>query len=405
MSIDATDRALVITGTENELHMVVFSYSSFAVLSNHFSVDSSRCIGRFIGKFLRPSLLSIPHFSRSTSQGDTQKYFFIEFNVTRECLVVQILFLPVEYPVSLHTSITITFSYKQTLHITKYSMGNEYMVHSCDISGDYIRVQGGISFYISWMEIIGAVDVIECWSASNSIINILKVHPDKCFLPCHIANIPIITVNGNHELCDICTYEWIHNNEVYLLDYLPSYGSINFELMYGNSSSLQICIASARRSCCAKLVYCYFIMKTRFKFSERRSIGASVYSTDVWRTQRLRDAEFVEHCKPNCWFPTEDPVLFRCGAYEYIPRKTFHSSRLTGNWSSTGYECASIGAQLLSVFDRRELTFIIQNIMTPYAIEHAFIGMQRKVHISFEEVLPKFNISYSALYHCGARKI
>ena len=400
MSIDATDRALVITGTENELHMVVFSYSPFAVLSYHFSVDSSRCIGRFIGKFLRPSLLSIPHFSRSSSTGETLEEFFIQFNVTRECLTVQLIFLPVEYPISFHTSITITFSYKQTLHIWKYSMGNEYMGHPCQISGGYIGVQGGISSYTSFMKIIGTVDVVNCWSVSSSIINILKVHPNECFLPCQIVNIPIITVNGNLELCDICTYEWINKNGVYSLKYSPSHGSIKFELMYGNISSLEICIASAQRSCCAKLVYCYFTVKTTFQFSERRSISAYIFSSDVWRTQRLRDDEYGEDCQPNCLFPTEDPLLFRFGAYEYFLRNTFHVSRRKGNWSSTGYECGSIGAQLLTVFDRRELTFIIQNIMIPYAVEHVFIGMQRKVRISFEGVLPKLIFHIHHLICC-----
>ena len=402
MSIDTIDRALVITGTENELHMVVFSYSPFAVLSYHFSVDSSRCIGRFIGKFMRPSLLSIPHFSRSSSTGETFEEFLIQFNVTRECLTVQLIFLPVEYPISFHTSVTIAFSYKQALHVWKYSKGNEFMVHSCEISGDYIRVQGRIYSYTSFMEIIGMVDVVDCWSASNSIINIFEVHPNECFLPCQIVDIPIITVNGNHELCDICTYEWINNYDVYVFKYLPSYGSIKFERMYGNISSLEICIGLTQRSCCSGPVHCYFTVNTTFQFSERRSLAATIYSTDVWRTQRLSDDndDDGENCQLNCSFPTEDPVLFRFGAYEYIPRNTFNASWLV-NWSSAGYECARIGAQLLTVFDRRELAFIIQNIMIPYAIEHIFIGMQRKVRISFEEVLTKFDISYSSLYVAG----
>ena len=63
-SIDTTNGELVITSTENELEMVVFSYSPYAVLSYQFSIQSSICIGRFIGRFIRPSLSFAPNCTR-----------------------------------------------------------------------------------------------------------------------------------------------------------------------------------------------------------------------------------------------------------------------------------------------------------------------------------------------------
>ena len=382
-SIDATEGELIITGTENELHMVVFSYSPFAILSYHFSIDSSRCTGLFIGKFIRPSLLSIPWVVRFSTLDARKDQVLIQFSVTRGCLVVQLLFLPVEYPVSFRL-IKITFTYKQALHVSKYSVGIDHMVYSCEIFGDYSRVRGETSFHISSLEIVGVVNVIDCWSASNSIMTILKVHRNECFLPCQAANIPITTVNGNHELCDICAYEWIFKYKLYALYYLPSYGSLKFERIYGNNSSLELCIVSEPRSCCTQQVYCYFSIETTFQFSEQRVMSATIYSSDVWRTKRLTSMKYDGRCQSDCSFPTENPVLFRLGAYEYIPKNTFEGSRIRQNWSSASYECGKIGAQLLTVFDRQELNFIIQNIMTPYAIEHVFIGMQRQVRKSFE---------------------
>ena len=380
-SIDATDETLVITGTENELHMVVFSYSPFTVLSYHFGIDSSVCIGRFIGKFLRPSLLSVPHFSRSSILDNAREQIFIQFNVTRDCLAVQLMFLPVEYPVS-DRLIAITFSYKQALHIWKYSVGIDHMIYTCQIYGDNDRVKGAFSFHTSVVEIIGLVDVINCWSASNSIITILQIHPNKCLMPCQAVSIPTVTANGIHESCNICTYEWIYKYEMYHFDYSPLYGSIEFEQIYGNISSLEICTQSASRSCCTDKVYCFFTFKVKFQFSERRAISVYVYSTDVWRTKRLADAEDAGGCQTDCEVPTENPGVFRFGAYEYIPRNTFQTTWLKLNWSSASYECRKNGAQLLTVFDRRELKFIIQNIMTPYKIEYVFIGIQRQVNDS-----------------------
>ena len=377
-SIDTTDRKLIITSTENELYLVVFSYSPFTYLFYEFSFDSSRCIGRFLGNFIRPSLTSIPKCRKPTSMKYLREECFVTFNVTHECFVVHVVYLPIEYPVS-HRLITIFLAYKEALRVSRYSVGSDRSTYSCAIDGEYHPFEGSSRWSY---RMVGIVDGITCMSGSNSIMNIIRVYPSECILPCLAVNIPLSTVDGNREFCDICTNSWIHRNGKYHINYLPSYGSIKLERVYGNHSTLQFCFDSAETVCCTWQKFCYFNTDTMFQFSEQRAITATVHGTDVWRTQRFAKHEYDSSyiCYSNCSFPTENPFLFRFGAYEYIPRKVkWHASKRTRNWTSSSYECRKIGAQLVTVFDRRELNFIIQNIMNAYAVENVFIGMQRQV--------------------------
>ena len=89
----------VITSTENELYMAVFGYSPFsiAVLSYHFRNESSLCIGRLIGRFMRPSLLITPMCSRSSQKIYPCKQCFIQIKLTHECLASQLIFLPSDF--------------------------------------------------------------------------------------------------------------------------------------------------------------------------------------------------------------------------------------------------------------------------------------------------------------------
>ena len=374
--VDPGDAQLVITSTENELYMVMFSYSPFAVLSYNFSIDSNMCVGRFIGKFLRPSLPSIPDCQRPPF-GLIREECLIKFDVSRECLVIQIIYLPIEYPV-LQLLIHILLAYKGALHIVQYYVGT---YPSCTIYGEYYIIQQS-SLGISRFEIIGIVDEILCRLTSSSTMNIITVHPYDCVLPCHTVNIPSISVSGDHEFCDICTYTWFHRGRPYSVNYLPSYGSISLERIYGNRSSLHFCFDSAASVCCTLQRFCYFSIDTTFQFSEKRMVTGKIYAADVWRTQRVAKPTYDSsyNCYTNCSFPTDNPVLFRFGAYEYIAKKVkWHGSKKMQNWTSSSYECRQIGAQLLTVFDRRELNFIVQSIMAPFAVEHIFIGMQRQV--------------------------
>ena len=98
-SIESEYGEFVITSSENELYMTAFAYAPFAVLSYHFSIESGMCIGRFIGKFMRPPFSITPLCSRSRLTKHACKECFVQINLTRECLVVQLIFLPIEYPV------------------------------------------------------------------------------------------------------------------------------------------------------------------------------------------------------------------------------------------------------------------------------------------------------------------
>ena len=119
-SLDSDDDELIITSTENQFYMTVFSYSPFAVLSYYFSIQRDMCIGRFISRFMRPSMIYIPNCPGLNQYESIQ--CFVQFNVTRECFVVQLVYLPIEYPVA-NRLISIVFPYIEALHIWKYTVG------------------------------------------------------------------------------------------------------------------------------------------------------------------------------------------------------------------------------------------------------------------------------------------
>ena len=382
MSIDSDYKEFVITSTENELYMTVFAYSPFAVLSYHFSIESGICIGRFIGKFMRPSLLIKPLCSRSSLPIQEREQCFVQINLTRECLVVQLIFLPFEFPLSKRLLLSLVFVYEETVHIWKDYVGplDKMPAYSCRIYGEFNSYQGQI-FWKPVREIIGTVDDINCRSASNSIMNIIKIDANKCLLPCQAANIPLVTVGGNDTFCDICMYEWIHKGQSYSLNYLPSYGSIKFERLYDNLIFPEICIVSLARSFYTGHEYCYYSSHTALTFSEPRKITAKIYNADVWRIEKFPISNHY-HYDHTFLFVSENPVFVRFGAYEYILKYSLLNDFGLGNWSMSSYECNMLGAQLLTIFDRRELNFIIKNIMIPFTIDQVFIGMQRQVRKS-----------------------
>ena len=225
---------------------------------------------------------------------------------------------------------------------------------------------------------IGTVEDINCKTASNLIMNIIKIDANICLVPCQAANIPLVTVSGNNTLCDLCMYEWIHKAQSYSGNYVPSYGSIKFERLYDDLFSSEICIVSLARSCCTGHEFCYFSSHTTLKFSEPRKITAKIYNADVWRIQKIANSNF-HHDDHIPLFATENPIFFKYGAYEYILKYSLLDHWGLGNWSISSYRCHIIGAQLLTVFSRHELNFIIKNIMIPFSIDHVFIGMQRQV--------------------------
>ena len=381
-SLDSDDE-LIITSTETELYMTVFSYSPFAVLSYYFSIQSDMCIGRFIGRFMRPSMMYIPNCPGLNQYGSIQ--CLVQFNVTRECFVVQLVYLPIEYPVA-NRLISIVFPYKEALHIWKHSVGISGSAYSCKISGKFRIIHGSV-VRTSRLEIIGNVDSIDCMMASNSMMHIIKVQPKECLLPCTTVRIPVTTINGSDAFCDICAYKWIYRDHHYAVDYLPSYGTITFERINDSTSISRICIESAAKGCASGQEVCYFSSQTTFQFSEQRGIVATVYDTGVWRTQKREYERRYVRYNFSCPFSTQNPVLFRFEAYEYILKNALLNPRASANWTSANHGCLRMDAQLLTVFDRRELNFIINNIMTPYAIEHVFIGMRRQVRKQWRVVM------------------
>ena len=376
-SIDVSGRDLVITGTENELYMVVFAYPPFAVISYQFRVDSSMCIGRFIGKSLRPSMMVMPHFRPESNL----KQFLIQFNVTHHCSHIQIIYLPTEWPYMSHRNV-IYFAYQQVLRVWTNPFYKEYILNSfhCKVRGYYYLLKSNKIRRLPVSEMLGKVHNINCLVSSHnpSVMFIISVHQTNCLQSCHIFSIPVTTSHRNHEFCDICRHQWIKDGLIFQLYYSPTYGVIQFDHIYGNLS-LHICIESVVSRACDGHRFCYSSRRTKFQFADRRLLEVRPASGEIWRTGSSELRENFLHkypVPPNCKFRNRDLFRFRFGAYEYIFQSVYS---ISVTWYRASTNCKKMDAYLLTIFDRRELHYIIQNIMSKFKMDHIILGMKRAV--------------------------
>ena len=383
-NIDVHGRDLVITGTENELYMTVFAYSPFAILSYHFHINYSACVGRFIGKSLRPSLMIIPHLMEYSNKR-ILKHFYIQFNVTRQCASIHILFLPTEC-LDDYLLIHIYTVYQQVLYIRKRSFKTEfsYTPH-LGVDGNFYQLQGKQTPHTMAWEILGKPGTMRSRVPprnSNIDMHVITVRQLDCLQSCHALKIHTTSPVGNSEMCDICQYRWIYNSHKYKLSYSPSHGPIQFERLHG-SLPLKICVESVVGVCCGGHIFCYLgnVNYTLFQFQARRKIEINIEANEVWRTQSmgLRKIDPWDYpCLPHCPFTIPNGGSFRYGVYDYILANSFEVLSL-GSWYKGNNRCRKFDAHLLTVFDRAELQFIHENIMNPYQLEHVFMGIKRRV--------------------------
>ena len=64
-NVDLRHKPISITGSENELYISVYAYSPYTLMSLMFIARDNPCIGIFIGKTVRPSLATIPQFTKT----------------------------------------------------------------------------------------------------------------------------------------------------------------------------------------------------------------------------------------------------------------------------------------------------------------------------------------------------
>ena len=379
---------LTVTSTQRKLLFSVYAYSSLAQVSCHLTTGASKCIGIFLNKDLPTSIALLTKHSfydfglATVVVGGQTTRFVATFSVNDSCLSIQTSVLPTESDAS-WLQLVLLFVYDTALKITKYFIQG-YTANFCctvEIRGEYKPIHGPstVDKTSPFFEIVGRIESITMciWNeCGNMPIVTFVVFQMPCILPCYEISANIANITGIATMCDICNFMFIDRNAFKTYKILLGRIAV-LERLIGNLT-LDIAIGSPEYQASDNLnTYGRYYISYRvdalvLQFGEARVVRVDVADNEFWSIPLGTMLVF----KPGSYnyIPKEIHVL-ELGMYEYVIER---GSPLTG-WQSAANQCSIYGGHLLTIHDQRELDFVIQNIMKPFHIEIAWIGMMRQV--------------------------
>ena len=379
---------VTIISTENKLLVTFYAYSPFTLLSSVVIANSNPCMGLFVGWYIRPSIALMPYNVTETTNylGYHALSSNIYLNISAQCVVIHIIFIPNEY--FEYHSISIIFEYHIMTSIHLESSVHDipplwWNCHKNVMDGDFsythlspYSVSGSRSF--KSIGVIKQIDM-EIFNCGNRPFTIVSVFDISCMYPCRDLYKDSSGEKVSILKCDICKYKWlsiIHNGQWYLVS-----SGINAVSDHMNGGRVMKFLLSSPISNTTPVDHyvIYSTHKTPNHFNESRLMMARFEREEqVWRVPReslkFMTKNEVSQVLISTHFIRINATTFRRGGYEYLVLGFFAE-----NWTAGDVECRKRGAYLLTVYDDRELHFVLNNIMRPLNLEHVFVGMKRMV--------------------------
>ena len=373
---------LVITGTEQQLLVVVYAYSSLANVSCQLATGVSNCVGIFLSWDLKTSIFHITkQVDKQDPFGFNKTTFVATLNVVDNCFLIQTSDLP-RSPGLRNPEITLVFVYKSALKITKCFGRCGIRCHIFKINGDYKPINVPNREKLQIQSFVGPIKSIVISEGYAPLVLFMISHI-PCVLPCQEISPITAHIFAMIKRCDICSFVFIDNIICNMYITIEN-TTITIKRILGDLP-LNIEIGSPQFDARTRMeewheiidfyIYSisYYVDGIALQLEEHRVVKVCVASNGLWRIPR-GSMKIYQEISPFPFIPKELKV-FRFGMYEYFVAR---GSRLT-DWNNETKRCHTYGGHLLTIFDQRELDFVVQNIIKPFKIEIAWIGMRRQV--------------------------
>ena len=373
-AVGLDQRSLSFTASENILYMSVYAYFPYTLLSLTFIAQANDCIGKFIGKLLRPPIpTTLYNIDTSPVYNISKVHLHINLNITRQCYIIYVNVLPEEC--TLHRY-KLHFYLKHNSIVSLHSSmrGSGVNIH---VFGKYQLIGDSRPTCLSYCEVIGDIRVFTMERSSSFVrhpIAAVTLTAMECLQPCRGTNSTIPGVQRMVEMCDVCKYMWLNNsvNATYFVT-VPN-ECISLESIYGDRlAAISISSVSSRISGGHEIWYTLRAFTSCFR--QPRVFKIRLSEGQLWRTPRealVSGAEFAKRHSPMI----THHMFYRKG-YEYIlVEMPLVRSK---DWSSYDIQCGKYDATFLTIEDYQELRFVVRRVMQPLEIERIYISQQYKV--------------------------
>ena len=367
-----------VTGTGSKLLVSVYGYSPFAVLSVIITAESSQCVGRFVKHFVEPCLEKL--VERYNNSPAINSYcrgsFYISFNVSHGCITFQNVVSSNEHLGRKTARLLIHFDHDSHVRVDYHSTGR-YACTFTRIFGSYHNIYGN-SFQYSYsaMGDIHHLHIITSYSTcGHNDFAIATMSETSCMHPCDDVNIAIVSSYGGVPMCDTCKYLWLDGsgNRTWY-NSVPN-KMVTLERLQGDQT-VTVRIKSQTDINAGGHTISHVVSRFKHHFRYKRQIGVELTDGAVWRVRRdvFSKIYLVEGGNQEPIRKFETGILQRREEYEYIIAAAVQESE-------TPYDvwCGLQGATLLTIYDNKELRFVVEKIMQPLGIEHIFIDFKRPV--------------------------
>ena len=382
---------LSFTGSGNQLILSVYAYSPYSLLSAKFSTYASICIGSFIGKRIRPSLVhSLRRFPSKTESSVTsnRQPFYINFDVINHCHAIHISFLPTEYTLE-EPSIRIYFKHEKVIRLIRnilgmsiykeenlfavtvcgiYTRSLSYNLHRDQISSSNFEITGDIKYV--------QIDVLPIFG--NIPVTIFTVSPTACIQRGGIVIPALGSTSVNFFTWNICEHGWLVSPTSHTQYETKPGASITVERVYG-FHPITILVSSFESYGCPKTDMIRYISHgISLHFLPGHVFSSFVHTGEYWRFEMNQVIKVHEDIQHDTCSPSSIPTRVRSWRmHVYIAVSEVH----TLSWQQWRDHCAEYGANILTIDDHHELHNFVQNIMLPFAIAFTAIGVIRQVRL------------------------
>ena len=367
------DHNFTFTGSGNQLIVSFYAYSPYSLLSCKFYTYASICVGSFMGKHMRPSMLLLPQhiwYEKLTFMTSNRELFNFIFDVTDHCYVIHISILPSEYTLK-EPTMRIYFQHKTNIRIIGMLDGG--VIVSGIYSGSLNQHRGGsdITGDIKYIH----MDVLPIHG--NRLVTVFTVSPTDCIQRCS-SLIPVLTTEvGRLSSCNICKHTWLDCSSSGTIYEMKPHASTTFERVYG-LHSIEIVVTSLTN------YHCRTNERIRY-YSDRLSLHfllGNVFFAYVhngyWRFDKDQVAKVHADQKKGDCRPLPAPTRVRhFRMHMYIVASEFQMRG--SSWQQWQAHCAKYGADILTIDDQQELYYFVRNIMLPFAISLTAIGLVNQV--------------------------
>ena len=375
---------LTLTGSGNRLIFSAYAYSPYSLIFVEFTTYASICIGGFIGKRIRPSMVStvvrVP--SSLTSSSET---FHITFDDTNHCHAIHISFLPTEYPLE-EPSIRIYFQRGQLIRLNRNILGmSTYVRHGlfavtvCGIYTRSLSFKGYMSHILaSNFEIIGDIqyvhlDVLPIFG--NIPVTIFTVSPTACIQQ---SSSIFPGMSERFSSFNICKYEWLVSTTSRKLYEAKPGASITIERVYGFHPILILVNPLKNYLCPTNELIRYVSHGLSLRSLSGNVFSPFVYEGDYWRFEKSKVVKVHEDPEIGTCAKLSIPTSVKSwGMHVYIV--VFGFQVRGSSWQRWRDRCAEYGANILTIDDYHELYYIVQNIMLEYSITLTPVEAHRRL--------------------------